>query len=86
MQNIGNPTQAETVAYFDAKIGKLKRENSDLKAKNEKLLSLLCELCANGEPVCDSLEMGQTLKSPQTLINFRKALNDGWAAIPAENN
>jgi len=82
MQHIGEPTVAETIAYYDEKIGKLNREKAELKAKNEKFLTVLDELCANAEPVCDSLEMGQALKSPKTLINFRKALNDGWAAIP----
>jgi len=82
MEHIGDPTIAETIAYFDAKIANLNRENAELKAQNKKFLTVLDELCANAEPVCDSLEMGQALKSPKTLINFRKALNDGWAAIP----
>jgi hypothetical protein len=82
MQHVGNPTMEETIAFFDAKIAKLNREKAELKAQNKKFLTVLDELCANAEPVCDSLEMGQTLKSPKTLINFRKALNDGWAAIP----
>lgn len=85
MEHLGDPTTAETIAFFDGKIAKLKRENISLRAEKEKLLTLLDELCANAEPVCDCLEMGQTLKSPDTLRNFRKALNDGWAAIPVES-
>lgn len=69
--HIGNPTQAETVAYFDAKIKALKLELKAVKRT-------LDDLCANAEPVCDSLEMGQSLKSPKTLKLFRAALNKGW--------
>lgn len=135
MEHLGNPTQAETVAYFeriiknkDLQIEQVKRmltiDNktgsaltltvsgctvpasytfscvNDFVHSNEthfedlqclalgmashieKLTHVLDELCANAEPVCDCLEMGQTLKSPDTLRNFRKSLNDGWAAIP----
>ena len=70
----GDPTNAETVAYFNAKTKRLED-------KIKKLSKVLDELCANAEPVCDSLEMGQMLKSPETLAKFRKALNDGWQAL-----
>jgi len=86
MNTLGNPTRDETVAYFerllkerDRKISHLEYQVKKQSAKN--LIRLLDELCANAEPVCDCLEMGQSLKSPKTLSNFRKALNDGWAAI-----
>ncbi len=85
MQHIGEPTVAETIAYYDEKIGKLNREKAELKAKNQKFLTVLDELCANAEPVCDSLEIGQPLKSPKTLADFRKALDAAWAALPEVN-
>ena len=135
MEHIGNPTQAETVAYFerilkekDSQIAQVKKmlttysNNGEaltvelagcvapakytfacvndfvhasetnfeelqylalgMASHVEKLTHVLDDLCANAETVCDCLEMGQTLKSPDTLRNFRKSLNDGWAAIP----
>lgn len=74
MDHIGNPTQAETVAYYDAKIKVIKLELKIVK-------KALDDLCANAEPVCDSLEMGQDLKSPKTLKLFRAALNNGWEKL-----
>jgi len=82
MNHIGEATLPETIAYFDGVIKKITEEKRRLQKENAKFIGLLDELCAHAEPVCDSLEMGQALKSPDTLTNFRKSLNDGWAAIP----
>ena len=89
MNTLGNPTRDETVAYFERLLKERDRKISNIrflvKKKSEKnLIRLLDELCANAEPVCDCLEMGQTLKSPDTLKNFRLALNKAWAAIVVE--
>lgn len=59
----------------------LKKQSAELVNKNKNIRMILAELCAHAEPVCDSLEMGQSLKSPDTLKNFRRTLNDGWAAL-----
>ena len=47
---------------------------------------IIDELCANAEPVCDSLEMGQDLKSDKTLSSFRKALDAAWNTLPPKLN
>ena len=85
-EHLGEPTRDETIAYFDKLIKERDRKIAHLeflvKKKSAKnLLKVLDELCANAEPVCDCLEMGQTLKSQDTLKNFRKALNEGWASL-----
>ena len=85
MEHPGNPTKAETVNYFKTLVKEGHLTIDAIILENMNLKSVLDELCANAEPVCDCLEMGQTLKSPDTLRNFRKALNDGWAAIPVES-
>lgn len=79
--HLGDATLPEVIAYFEVKMAKLTKQKILLITQNAKFKNVLDELCANSEPVCDCLEMGQTLKSPDTLKNFRKALNEGWAAI-----
>lgn len=79
--HLGDATLPEAIAYFEVKMAKLTKEKLLLRTENAKLKNVLDELCANAEPVCDSLEMGQSLKSPDTLKNFRKALSAGWAAL-----
>ena len=79
--NLGDATLPEAIAYFEVRLAKLTKENLLLRTQNAKLKNVLDELCAHAEPVCDALEMGQNLKSPDTLKNFRRTLNDGWAAL-----
>lgn len=79
--NLGDATLPEVIAYFEVKMAKLTKEKLLLRAKNVKLRNVLDELCAHAEPVCDSLEMGQALKSPDTLKNFREHLSRGWEAL-----
>lgn len=79
--NLGDATLPEAIAYFEAKMARLTKEKLLLRVENAKLKSILDELCANAEPVCDCLEMGKTLQSPNTLKNFRRTLNDGWVAL-----
>ena len=79
--NLGDATLPEAIAYFEVKLAKLTKEKLLLRTQNANLKNVLDELCAHAEPVCDSLEMGQALKSPDTLKNFRRTLNDGWAAL-----
>ena len=86
--NLGDATLPEAIAYFEVKLAKLMKENEAVSKKyilaRERvnvLHGLLDELCAHAEPVCDSLEMGQALKSPDTLKNFREHLSRGWEAL-----
>lgn len=81
MNHIGDATLPETIAYCDGVIKKITEEKRQLQKENAKLIGLLDELCAHAEPVCDSLEMGQTLKLAETLAT-RIVLNAAWAAIP----
>jgi len=78
---LGDATLPEAIAYFEVRLAKLTKEKLLLRTQNAKLKNVLDELCAHAEPVCDCLEMGQALKSQETLKNFRKALNDGWAEL-----
>jgi hypothetical protein len=79
--NLGDATLPEAIAYFEVKLAKLTKEKLLLRIQNAKLKNVLDELCAHAEPVCDTLEMGQSLKSPDTLKNFREHLSRGWEAL-----
>lgn len=79
--NLGDATLPEAIAYFEVKLAKLTKEKLLLRTQNAKLKNVLYELCAHAEPVCDTLEMERTLISKDTLKNFRRTLNDGWAAL-----
>ena len=79
--NLGDATLPEAIAYFEVKMAKLTKEKLLLRVENAKLKSILDELCAHAEPVCDTLEMERTLISKDTLKNFRRTLNDGRAAL-----
>lgn len=79
--NIGDATLPEAIAYFEVKMAKLTKEKLLLRTKNAKLRNVLDNLCAHAEPVCDSLEMGQDLTSPETLKSFREHLSRAWEAL-----
>lgn len=79
--NIGDATLPEAIAYFEVKMARLTKEKLLLRTQNAKLRNVLDELCAHAEPVCDSLEMGQPLRSPDTLKNFREHLSRAWEAL-----
>ena len=79
--NLGDATLPEAIAYFEVKLAKLTKEKLLLRTQNAKLKNVLEDLCAHAEPVCDSLEMGQWLKSPETLKKFREHLSRGWEAL-----